>query len=525
MYMSNVPFNTVENAYWRRFFTKLNPAYIAAHRNTFAGPLLDQTYAKTKQEVEAKLKGKVLNIVTDESTDVTRNRIVSMSVNSARLTFFYNAEDVGAQRMDTENYTLWLLTQLEALTGGDYSRINSIATDTCATMLKVWTLVREHFAQQQPELRLLFVPCDSHGLQLLLKDILEIPWFAGISTTVKKTVAHFRHSHLQYSRLKVHQRNLYGKEIALIVSVITRWGTEYRSALSVRKNKEAILAHLDDRHYDMPHEVSGDLMNRRFWADLDQFLEIIQPIHEGQVMSEADNSHIGHVVNRWLGIERHFETIVQRAPNDDGAPAGLCLEPYARRLQRQIQPLHWAAHYLDPLNVGRPFESQVVYDAVHRLINYLDGAEYMFDYRPPAGVAVPAIHKFALYRAQDGPFHEHSPAWGAAENPRAFWVMMHEFAPRISRVAIRLFRTPCNSVSSERSFSVQNIIHDKKRNRLQPARTNKLMYIYVNRRVLDRVEGEPFRWEHLNDEQLLELEEWMLDHEYQQLEEVIDDYL
>jgi hypothetical protein len=87
MYMSNVPFNTVENAYWRRFFTKLNPAYIAAHRNTFAGPLLDQAYAKTKQEVEAKLKGKVLNIVTDESTDVTRNRIVSMSVNSARLTF------------------------------------------------------------------------------------------------------------------------------------------------------------------------------------------------------------------------------------------------------------------------------------------------------------------------------------------------------------------------------------------------------------------------------------------------------
>jgi hypothetical protein len=51
------------------------------------------------------------------------------------------------------------------------------------------------------------------------------------------------------------------------------------------------------------------------------------------------------------------------------------------------------------------------------------------------------------------------------------------------------------------------------------------MYIYMNRRVLDRVEDELFRWEHLNDEQLLDLEEWMLDYEYQQLEEVIDDYL
>jgi hypothetical protein len=31
--------------------------------------------------------------------------------------------------------------------------------------------------------------------------------------------------------------------------------------------------------------------------------------------------------------------------------------------------------------------------------------------------------------------------------------------------------------------------------------------------------------EHLNDDQLLDLEEWMLDYEYQQLEEVIDEYL
>jgi hypothetical protein len=104
--MSNVPCNSVDNAYWQWFFTKLNAAYVAAHRNTLAGPLLDQAYAKTKEEVEAKLKGKILNIVTDESTDVTRNRIISMSVNSARLTFFHHAEDVGERRMDAETYTV-----------------------------------------------------------------------------------------------------------------------------------------------------------------------------------------------------------------------------------------------------------------------------------------------------------------------------------------------------------------------------------------------------------------------------------
>ena len=70
-----------------------------------------------------------------------------------------------------------------------------------------------------------------------------------------------------------------------------------------------------------------------------------------------------------------------------------------------------------------------------------------------------------------------------AEHPLAFWSFMIEFVPHISRIALRLFRTPCNSVPSERSFSVQNAIHDNVRNRLLPTRTDKLIYIYMNRRV------------------------------------------
>jgi hypothetical protein len=67
-------------------------------------------------------------------------------------------------------------------------------------------------------------------------------------------------------------------------------------------------------------------------------------------------------------------------------------------------------------------------------------------------------------------------------------------------------------VPSERSFSAQNLIHDKTRNRLSPEKTNKLMFIYINRRVLDREEGaqQPIRWEDLNEEQLLELEDQLL---------------
>jgi len=87
---------------------------------------------------------------------------------------------------------------------------------------------------------------------------------------------------------------------------------------------------------------------------------------------------------------------------------------------------------------------------------------------------------------------------------------MIEFVPHISRIAIRLFRTPCNSVPSERSFSVQNSIHDKVRNRLLPTRTDKPIYIYMNRRVLDRQEGDHYRWEQLEDEEMVQLEDLLM---------------
>ena len=125
----------------------------------------------------------------------------------------------------------------------------------------------------------------------------------------------------------------------------------------------------------------------------------------------------------------------------------------------------------------------------------------------PDGLPV-AFTQFLHYRAREGPFTQAS--WDVAEHPLAFWSFMIEFVPHISRIALRRFRTPCNSVPSERSFSVQNAIHDKVRNRLLPTRTDKLIYIYMNRRVLDRQEGDRYRWDQLEDEEMVQLEDLLM---------------
>lgn len=60
------------------------------------------------------------------------------------------------------------MEKLSELLQGHWKRINSVATDTCATMLAVWKIL-----DRNPRLfqaRALFVPCDSHGLQVLFAN-------------------------------------------------------------------------------------------------------------------------------------------------------------------------------------------------------------------------------------------------------------------------------------------------------------------------------------------------------------------
>jgi hypothetical protein len=123
LFMSNSPFNFVENPYVVRFLKKMNSAYDASSRTTFSTKLLDIVYAKTLREVQEKIEkldSFGLNIITDESSDINRNRILSMSVNGKQLTFFHKAEDMRDQNLNAQNYAAWILREMVELTNGNF---------------------------------------------------------------------------------------------------------------------------------------------------------------------------------------------------------------------------------------------------------------------------------------------------------------------------------------------------------------------------------------------------------------------
>jgi hAT family C-terminal dimerisation region len=99
--------------------------------------------------------------------------------------------------------------------------------------------------------------------------------------------------------------------------------------------------------------------------------------------------------------------------------------------------------------------------------------------------------EYLHYKARSDEF-AHSELWDkeVIEHPRDFWDLAAAYAPTLISLARRLLRTTSNSVPCERAFSTIKLNHTRDRNRLKITTIDKLCFIHINKRVLDREEKE-----------------------------------
>lgn len=485
---------------------QLNPAYKPPTRKTIAGPLLDESFAKLQSQVNQLISGlPLLNIVTDESTNINDARIANISIHTPYGAFHYISEDVGTRRLSAENTATWLQSHLEVLSNGDLSRINSLITDTCATMLSMWTKLREI-----PQLRhVLCVPCDSHGIQLLVKDLItDVPEFTTVHDKAQAIAKAFKSSPLQYARLKAIQILRYGEPRAICLSIITRWGTQYRLFKSILRNKEALRQFTYEYPaVKLPYDAVSYINSTIFWVELEGIVELLEPIDEILRMSESGAAHLGMVLDRWLSILSHLKRMQRSHPSledflnkDNGA--------FAERYRRQVMPIHIAAYYLTPQNVYAHLDLQHESKIYQFFREYTSSVEEYHTIR----------EEFLHFRNKLCPFTSDRSCWEDIDNPRMFWLQQLEFTKVLGNFAVHIFSTPTNSVASEHSFSVQNFQHTKSRNALHSQRVNKLTYIYTNTRILQQMNQKantfiiqsPYT---LSDKEEIELETILLQDE------------
>lgn len=280
-------------------------------RDRMSETLLDEAYMDTKDKVETILKeSPLLNVISDESDNVKGERILNMTILTKDHHAFYAfSESVGDKRLDAAKNARWMLAKMLELTGGDLGKIYSVTIDTCSLERATWDCL-----SQDPRLsHIFYVPCDSHGLQLLIKDLLSAP---QIKTTFYKGLAivnFLRKAKHQLSILRRYQTQHYGGPRSLIASTILRWGTQVTMLESVATSKTALRFYVEDPNAKFPPRRNGTpnrtkeyVQNHEFWVELDELITLLRPIYEQQKMSEANNATLDKVYTRWLEIQLHL---------------------------------------------------------------------------------------------------------------------------------------------------------------------------------------------------------------------------
>ena len=70
----------------------------------------------------------------------------------------------------------------------------------------------------------------------------------------------------------------------------------------------------------------------------------------------------------------------------------------------------------------------------------------------------------------------------------SWWDLYGASTPLVQQLAMKVLAQPSSACACERSWSTMDFIHSKKRNRLSAKRAADLVFVYSNRRLLDKLE-------------------------------------
>jgi hypothetical protein len=199
IYIGARPFALFDEPYMKAFIDLLSDSlYKTPSRHLIGGNMLDEIYKELQSKILQLLdQQKYLQFILDESPDLNHRRIINLSVVIPGYGSFYlENEHIGDRTLNAQFFVEWFFQKTKRYCS-DPKRMSSLSTDTCATMQKTWTGLAKHPLLAHS----FFVPCDSHSLQLLIKDILESKPFSDTITKAQSIVSTFHRAKKQYAIL------------------------------------------------------------------------------------------------------------------------------------------------------------------------------------------------------------------------------------------------------------------------------------------------------------------------------------
>lgn len=132
--------------------------------------------------------------------------------------FHLYSKAAGFAKLDAQKSAAWILEKIDLFTFRNLKKINSIAINTCNLQRAVWDILSHNPTFQH----IFFISCDSHGLQLLIKDLFELSSIVELFRKVFKIINTLQKAKHHLAILWSYQITLYSQKKILIASTIFR---------------------------------------------------------------------------------------------------------------------------------------------------------------------------------------------------------------------------------------------------------------------------------------------------------------
>ena len=268
-----LPYDFVEERGFQALMKLIVPQYHVPSRTTFSRNIIPAMYQNLKRETVGRISNDFVDLPSYCFTTDTWSSRALESYISFCLVYLTGEFEMRSVALENKPFSSASHTGEAILK----SLEKSIDDWSLPRNLPIYVL-RDNGSNMRAAMNLsqyfIDLPCFAHTLQLTINDtVSEIEGMQSMLTKCKKIVSHYHHSIQSSQLLHAQQRQLGRDERGLIMSVATRWNSDFYMVQRLVEEKTAVSAEIAD---------SGKVENltTNEWKLADGYVMILSPFEQ-----------------------------------------------------------------------------------------------------------------------------------------------------------------------------------------------------------------------------------------------------
>jgi hypothetical protein len=462
---------------------------------------------RMKQEVLNNMKASKaipVTVALDGWTNPCHEKVINIIPLSRGIAYYWKSIVLSTQKCSAENQYPQVRDSIQSLISNSVVVV-ALTTDNEAVNGALYRLLLKDFPF------LVHIPCAAHTIQLCVKLIIDLPL---INTTIRGMAAIFsafeKSKEYRLKLINIQKAGSPGKDaLNLQKPNDTRWS-------SVLKAAKRLVLLKDYVQFVLPQESA-------FWAGLDILVPFLTPFQIATDIVQSDSATLYDVYHQFAGLATQLDAISAQHPLFSiKAEALNAIKSHWRKNINKEAVIASAILSFDESHTEL-FSRKEIDDSIRWFIHKFSVpflAYYGCTEVDAAGIEGTLMEQWSEFEGSTGVFlnvvqdkdilkrkqiekHRTMNADGVQHSrwdARHLWRTKLRSASELSICAMALLSITASEAAVERSFSMQDIVHSKRRNRLKDESVEDEMFIKFNYRALKQQPDSSGTVFELNDE-------------------------